>query len=59
MTDSELTTKLEELRKDLASHEQAIQAAKSNAAYLKGQIKVFEKELKRREKWAETNSLPE
>lgn len=58
MTDNELTQQIQDKRKDLASHEQAILAAKANAAYLKSQIKEFEKEQKRRKKWAETNSLP-
>lgn len=54
MTDTELTTKLEELHVSLGNCHIEIEKNKANAAYLKGQIKEFEKELKRREKWAES-----
>lgn len=60
MTDTELTTKLGGLRTEVAEVESGIDNARARLAYLKGQIKEFEKELKRREKWAEkTNGKQE
>lgn len=53
MTDTDLQTKLEELRANLSSAQSTIENARDYSAQLKYQIKEFEKELKRREKWAE------
>jgi predicted nucleic acid-binding Zn-ribbon protein len=52
MTDKELTDILHDKRNELAKVELSIADLKAHKAYLSGQIKFFEKELKRREKWA-------
>lgn len=54
MTDKELTAILHDKRNELAKVELSIADLKAHKAYLTGQIKTFEKELKRREKWAES-----
>jgi hypothetical protein len=54
MTDKELTDILHEKRNELAKVEVSLTDLKAHKAYLTGQIKTFEKELKRREKWAES-----
>ena len=52
MTDKELTDILHEKRNELAKVELSLTDLKAQKAYLTGQIKTFEKEQKRREKWA-------
>jgi hypothetical protein len=52
MTDKELTDILHEKRNELAKVELSLTDLKAHKAYLTGQIKTFEKEQKRREKWA-------
>ena len=54
MTDKELTDILQDKREELAKVELSLTDLKAHKAYLTGQIKTFEKELKRREKWAES-----
>lgn len=54
MTDKELTDILQDKREELAKVELSLTDLKAHKAYLSGQIKTFEKELKRREKWAES-----
>lgn len=52
MTDKELTDILQDKREELAKVELSLTDLKAHKAYLTGQIKTFEKEQKRREKWA-------
>lgn len=60
MTDTELTTTLNNLHDALSGHEKELERLKATIAYQKKQIKVFEKELERRKKWAEkTNGKQE
>jgi len=53
MTDNELTQQLQDKREELAKLEKDMVALAEHKAYLKGQIKAFEAEQKRREKWAQ------
>lgn len=52
MTDKELTDILHEKRNELAKVELNLTDLKAHKAYLTGQIRAFESEQKRREKWA-------
>lgn len=53
MIDNELTQQLQDKREELAKLEKDMVTLTDHKAYLKAQIKAFEAEQKRREKWAQ------
>lgn len=55
MTDTELTTKLESLKAEAEKVNKDISMLQDHGKYVKKQIAVHEKELKRRQAWAEKN----